>query len=97
MPPFPRHLTILMPSYLTLDKHQKELAKLLQANCSRRHLHDVFRDFCELAALAISNSVDRSQWDKREARYLKIVSAYERAEVMRFCEMLTALTNRRAQ
>lgn len=74
-----------------LDPHQTELAKLLRANTGRHRLFAVFRDFCELAALSLSNAVDRSHYEQREARYLEIVGGYERQEVARFPLMLTHL------
>ncbi len=74
-----------------LDPHQQELVKLIE-QCARRHRrHEVFRDFCELAALSISNRVDLLQYDAREARYLEIVKRYEREEVECFPRMLACL------
>lgn len=71
-----------------LDQHQKAFIKLIRDNARRHRLHEVFRDFCEMAALAISNSVDRAQREAREARYLEIVGRYEPEEVKRFPAML---------
>ncbi|MFV8598465.1 N-6 DNA methylase [Ralstonia pseudosolanacearum] len=74
-----------------LDPHQQALVKLIE-QCARRHRrHEVFRDFCELAALSISNRVDLVQYDAREARYLEIVKRYEREEVECFPRMLGCL------
>lgn len=75
-----------------LDPAQKEFVKLIEENSRRYRRHEVFRDFCELAALSISNAVDRSQFDAREARYMEIVGRYERAEVERFPAMLARIT-----
>lgn len=44
-----------------LDQHQKEFIKLARDNARRHHLYEVFRDFCELAALALSNACDPNQ------------------------------------
>ncbi|WP_197339774.1 N-6 DNA methylase [Ralstonia solanacearum] len=74
-----------------LDPHQKELVTLIEQNARRHRRHEVFRDFCELAALGISNRVDLLQYDAREARYLEIVKRYEREEVERFPHMLAHL------
>lgn len=79
------------PSYTGTDTHLKELARLIEANSYRHRRHEVFRDFCEIAALSISNAVDRSQFDAREARYLEVVGRYERQEVARFPQMLGCL------
>ncbi|WP_177142908.1 N-6 DNA methylase [Variovorax sp. YR216] len=56
-------------------------------------MHKVFADFCELSALAISNSVDRIQFAAREERYLHIVKGYEPAEVEKFPLMLAILVD----
>jgi len=74
-----------------LDAHQQALVKLIE-QCARRHRrHEVFRDFCELAALSLSNRVDLLQYEAREARYLEIVKRYEREEVECFPRMLGCL------
>ena len=71
-----------------LDQHQKDFIKLIRENARRHHLHEVFRDFCEMSALAFSNAVDLAQREPREARYLQIVCRYEPEEVKRFPVML---------
>ncbi len=76
------------PQSLRLDPHQVECAKLLRANAQRHSLHRVFSDFCEMSAIAISNAVDRFQFEVREARYLQIAGAYEKDELQRFARML---------
>lgn len=76
---------------LTADSCQKELVKLIQSFSYGHHLHTVFSDFVELSALAISNSVDRAQFDAREKRYLDIVGKYKREEVAKFPQMLGLL------
>lgn len=76
-----------------LDQFQKEFMKLVQENARRHRKHEVFRDFCELAALAISNSVDLIQREKREARYMEIIGTYEKDEAYRFKQMLAQLVD----
>lgn len=76
-----------------LDQHQKEFVRLLQLNSQRHRPHTIFADFCEMSALAISNSVDRRQFEAREARYLEIVKRYERDEVQRFPAMHACIVN----
>jgi hypothetical protein len=76
---------------LTADSGQKELVKLIQSFSHGHHIHTVFSDFVELSALAISNSVDRAQFDAREKRYLDIVGKYKREEVAKFPQMLGLL------
>jgi len=75
-----------------LEHHQKEFVNLVSLNSRRHRKHEVFRDFCELAALSISNAVDIQQRAVREARYMQIVAHYEQAEVARFPLMLAHVT-----
>lgn len=59
-----------------LDRHQQEFIERVNENSHSRHRYTVFKDFCELAALSLSNAVDRAQFEVREARYLQIVKSY---------------------
>lgn len=70
------------------------MKKMLEANVAygRRRISQVFADFCELAALAIRNSVDLHGHDEREARYMGIISGYTAEEANRFAEVLAMLT-----
>ena len=74
--------------FIGLDQHQKEFIKLTRDNARRHHLYEVFRDFCELAALALSNACDPSQRESREAPYLQIIGRYTKDEAQRFPVML---------
>jgi hypothetical protein len=76
---------------LTADSAQKELVKLIQSFSHAHHLHTVFSDFVEMSALAMSNSVDRAQFEEREKRYLDIVGKYGREEVAKFPQMFNLL------
>jgi type I restriction-modification system DNA methylase subunit len=72
--------------------YQKELVKLIR-ELSHRHSHwQVFSDFVEMGATAISNAVDHGPREKREARYMEIVKRYKPEEVQKFPQMLAALT-----
>jgi type I restriction-modification system DNA methylase subunit len=53
---------------------------------------EVFSDFLEMAACAVSNSVDRAQYDLREACYMRIVKKYDKEEMNLICQMLGELT-----
>lgn len=76
----------------TADDHQRNLVSLIKEFSYGHHLYTVFRDFVELAALAISNSVDRAQFEVHEKRYLEIVGKYKPEEAERFPKMLGELT-----
>lgn len=68
--------------------HRKELVKLLSGLCHRHDRWRVYSDFCEMAAISLSNAVDRAQYGPREARYMQIVKAYTRDEVNAFPKAL---------
>lgn len=69
--------------------HVKDFEKIVRGLCHRRERWRIFSDFVEMAALAFSNVITPDQ--EREARYLKIVSTYEKEEVAEFPKLL-ALT-----
>lgn len=71
--------------------HRKNLIKLIEANGRQHGTWQVFSDFVEMAAISLSNAVDRAQSEGREARYMEIVSRYSREEVERFPQMLGEL------
>ena len=74
-----------------LDEHQQTFVKLIRENSTHHRLHEVFVDFCELAALSISNAIDKLDFEKREERYLTIVKGYSREEMDRFPQMLASV------
>jgi type I restriction-modification system DNA methylase subunit len=74
-----------------------DLGKLMREAAGRRDLFDVFRDFIEMAACAISNTVDLHHRAEREERYLKTIGRYEKHEQALFPEMLAALVERMEQ
>lgn len=76
----------------TADEHQRNLVSLIKQFSYGHHLDTVFRDFVEMAAIAISNSVDRAQYDAREKRYMEVIGKYKPDEARRFGEMFAALT-----
>ncbi|MXN76471.1 N-6 DNA methylase [Burkholderia sp. 4701] len=74
------------------DPHQAELVKLMKQFGYARQTTTVFADFVEMAAIALSNSVDKPQFDPWEKRYLEIVGKYTRDEVQLFARMFAELT-----
>lgn len=52
----------------------------------------VWSDFCEMAACAISNSVDKQIYEKREKRYMDIIGNYDRKEAEEFPKLLAIVT-----
>lgn len=80
-------------STLGLTKHQADFMRLIKLNSHSHRLHEVFSDFCEIAAISISNSVDKSQFETREARYMQIIKTYTKEEINRFPEMYACVIN----
>lgn len=76
-----------------LDQHQKEFIKLVQQNAGARRASEVFRDFCEMAAIALSSRFDVARHHDRELRYGVIEARYDRTQVGRFHRMLACITN----
>ena len=74
-----------------LDQYQKEFIKLIEVSGHKHRKLDLFRDFCEMAAISLSNAVDLAQREVREARYLEIIKKYDRAEVERFPKMMAMI------
>lgn len=71
------------------SEHQAELGKLLRGLAPRYRLWEVFRDAMAIWALTISNAVDKSQFDVREAEYMRIIKRYDKEELLKFAEGLT--------
>lgn len=71
--------------------HKKEIAKLMKSMAGKHSLHSIFRDFTQLGAIAVSNTVDIQQFEKREAKYLQTIKKYTKSEADKFAEMLALL------
>lgn len=66
----------------------KTIVKLFE---SCRYSHDLytrFGDWCECAAISMSKAVDRTQFDKRERRYLEIAGKYDNRILATFSKIL---------
>lgn len=51
----------------------------------------IFKDFLEIGAIAISNTVDVVHFKEREDRYKEIIKSYSKGELDLFAEMLASL------
>lgn len=67
------------------------IKKGIEKTAGRYRTDRVFSDFIEMSAIALSNAVDPTRREKREARYLAIVGAYESREVNELCRLLALL------
>ena len=55
----------------------KSIVKLFESCRYKHDLYTVFADWCECAAISMSNAVDLIHFEKREARYLEIAVKYD--------------------
>jgi len=73
------------------------LSKLIESFSHRHANYSVFADFVEMAAISLSNGIDRlfpgERYEKREARYMEIVKRYQPDEIAKFPEMLAWIVN----
>ena len=70
---------------------RRPLARMIEEFRYRRDIRDVFGDFAEMAALALSNKFDLAQHAVREERYLTLIKQYQPEERTSFAEMLGEL------
>lgn len=70
----------------------KTIVKLFETCRYSHDLYSVFSDWCECAAISTSNAVDLVHFEKREARYLEIVSKYDRPTIERFTKIMGEVT-----
>ena len=73
-----------------LNTQQKEFHKTITGLCERKAVWQVWSDFLECSAIAISNCLDRSGeiHDKREGQYLRIIRGYKEQEQLGLCRLL---------
>ncbi|MBP1848323.1 hypothetical protein J2046_006614 [Rhizobium petrolearium] len=58
-------------------------------SCRYKHdLYTVFGDWCECAAISMSNAVDLAHFEKREARYLEIANRYDARTMSDFSKIM---------
>lgn len=70
---------------------REEFIRSLQDVSQRHDLFRVWSDFLEMAAISLSNSVDRKRAEVREARYMQIVKGYSREELDGFARAFACL------
>jgi hypothetical protein len=78
---------------IPLPRELETLAGMFERLGQRYRRQQVFLDFCEMAACALSNKVDLAQYNVREERYLAIIKQYTTLkDRMVFPAMLAELT-----
>ena len=76
---------------LNMNQHYSDFLKLIREAAHQHSLHEVFHDFCHMAAISISNAVDWPQADRREAAYMRLAERHTR-HLHHFPNMLAHLT-----
>lgn len=69
----------------------KDLVKALRSIANSHSIQDVFQDWLAISAIAISNAVDKSQWERREEIYLQLIAKYSKPEQEKLAEALGQL------
>lgn len=68
--------------------YKKEFMKKLQSLTYSRNIYDVWNDFVTMSACAISNVLDKDNYEEREKLYLSIINKYKERERTEFPELL---------
>lgn len=72
-------------------EHKLNIIKYFNSFSGRYRLYDVFSDFLQIAAITISNSIDKKFFSERESEYMKIISKYYHTEVDLFPKIFSEL------
>lgn len=70
---------------------KKDIAQIFDRLCNRNSRWSVWPDFVALAAIAISNTVDKSNAEHREQTYMSIIKKYNPSETELFPQMFAAV------
>lgn len=73
------------------DERQKNLVRIFNEACYRHSRWNVWADFVEMAAISISNLVDKSNAESREKTYLSLASKYNERELECFGRMFAEI------
>lgn len=73
--------SFLLEESIIGNTEKREIIKMLTGMGEKHGIHQVFVDFLELSALAISNRYDLMQYQEREERYLDIARKYSKEEM----------------
>lgn len=65
----------------------KEFMRIFKQLTYRHRAWDVWRDFVTMFACAISNAVDKTHYDEREAHYMRTIKKYNKQEQQLFPEL----------
>lgn len=74
-----------------IEQGINEMVKNFEKIGYKHNIRSVFSDFVEIAAISISNSVDRVHWREREQEYFNIIKKYEKEELNMLVENFAKL------
>ncbi len=77
---------------VTYEEAQKRILDILKSMVGKWSMYQLWRDFLTLAAYAISNRVDKQQYQRREELYMKTVEKYKSEEAVKFSKMLNLVS-----
>lgn len=83
-----------MPAHITRlakDARQKEILRLFDEACYGQSRWQTWADFVMMAAISISNAVDKSNAEAREKTYMSIASKYKPRALDNFAKMFAAI------
>ena len=75
------------------DERQKEFVHALDQACKRHNRWTVWADFVVMAAISISNTVDKSNAEAREKTYMALASKYDKQELECICRMFAEVVS----
>lgn len=70
------------------DSHQKDFCKRFESLCGKHSRWGIWSDFILFAAVAVSNAVDKTNYERREEMYMTAAKKYTSAEMTVFSKML---------
>ena len=81
-PAMPKKVSTPVP--LKKPDIEKDFLGTFEELTQRHRAWEVWRDFIVMSACSISNSLDKSHYDEREARYMKAIKKYNKQEQQLF-------------
>ena len=75
------------------SQHQAEFVKCMQKFGGKYQTWEIFADFIEMFACAVSNGIDRVHFKLREEMYMQIIRKYTKEEQLLFPEMMCHVVN----
>ena len=69
------------------NEDEREFIKIFDSLCYGQSRYQVWADFVHMFALSIVNAVDKTHFDEREKRYLRIVKAYKKEQLEGFAQL----------